>query len=807
MGTFLQDVRYALRLLWKDPGFTSVAVLTLALGITATTVIFTLVDAALIRPLPYSDPSQLVGLFDSRKQHVASRFESSYPDFLDWRKQNTAFSSLAGYVHSDSVVRFAASPELVPSAVVTANFFKTLGVSPVLGRDFLEGEDVAGAQHVVIVSFQAFQRRFGGRSDTIGKNIIVNDEPATIVGVLPRGFAFGPAGSADLWRPTRPQQDMLQRRNLHWLNVIGRLKPDVSLMAASADMQVVATRLEQTYPQSNKDLRTLILPLTEVIVGNVKPILRILFVAVELLLLIGCANVANLLLSRSLSRQREIAVRAALGASRLRLVRQVLTEGVLLAWLAGTIGIALALFLVRILPRSVDQRTLGGMPFLYGLGLSSHMLLFVVASSLLAGVLFSLIPALQTSKQDLQQTLKQGAQLMRDRTWRRVTSSFVVSEMAMALVLLVGAALLVKTLYRMLTVEVGFNPSQLLTMEVALPRGYDTDAKQLAFERTLLQRLRTLPGVTSAGATSLLPIVGGNTVNSRVVGDPGIDQGHEANIRDVTPEYFSTLQAKLVAGRWFTEADDAFAPKRVIVNRKYVDLFMNGRDPLTHPIVFTFSPTQKPREIVGVVDNVREGPLDSEFHPAVYTPFAQSPDDSFAIAIRTSGAPHSVVTSVQNVVREFEADALVLNVRTMQEVVDASPSAMLHRYAAWLTTAFALAALLLGVIGLYSVISSSVTQRTQEIGVRMALGAQRRDVLRMILTDGSKLIAVGAAVGLAASVAAGQMLRGFLFAVHGWDLEAFAISAIVLAMVALVGSYIPAWRAAKVDPIVALRYE
>lgn len=807
MNTLYQDLRYALRLLVKNPSFTSIAVLTLALGITATTVIFTLVDAALLRPLPYSEPSRLVAVFDSRQQNVASRFESSYPDFLDWRRQTTTFASLAGYNRNDSIVRVSGSPELMPSAAVTANFFRTLGVEPAMGRDFRDGEDVASAEHVVLLSYAAFQNRFGGRAETIGQHIVVDDEPATIVGILPKSFAFAPIGSAELWRPTRPQGQLLERRNLHWLNVIGRLKPDASLTMASADMQVIATRLEQAYPQSNKKLRALVVPLTEVIVGDVRPILRILFAAVELLLLIACVNVANLLLSRSLSRQREIAVRTALGASRFRLVRQVLTEGVLLAFVAGALGILFALFILQTLPHLVDQQTLGSMPFLQNLGLGKHMLLFVCASSLLAGILFSLIPALQTSKPQLQQTLKQGSQMTGSRTWRRVTSSFVVSEMAMALVLLVGAALLVKTLHRLLTVDLGFNSDHLVTLNVSLPARYDTGLKQLAFERTLLDRLRALPGVTSAGNTSMLPIIGGNTINSRIVGDPAIDQGHEANIRDVSPEYFSTLQAKLAKGRWFSEADDAAAPQRVIVNQRYVDLFLNGRDPLTHQILFTFSPTQKPREIVGVVENVREGALDAEFRPAVYAPFAQSPNSDFAVVIRTAGSADAVITSAQKAVHEIDGDAVVYIVRTMQEVVDGSPAAMLHSYAAWLTTAFALAALLLGVIGLYSVISNSVAQRTQEIGVRMALGAQRGNVLHMIFIEGGKLIAIGAAVGLAASLLAGQLLRGFLFAVKSWDPLAFAASFLVLALVAAVASCIPAWRATRVNPIQALRYE
>jgi predicted permease len=807
MQTLSQDIRYSLRLLIKNPAFTSVAVFALVLGIVATTVIFTLVDAALLRPLPYSDPSRLVAVFDSRTQIVASRFESSYPDFLDWREQNTTLSSLAGYVPSGSVARFSGVPELVSAGAVTANFFKALGVQPIIGRDFRDDEDAPSADRVVMLTYSAFQKHFGGRPEAIGQHVTIDNVPATIIGVLPKNFVFAPIGSAELWRPMHPDGDMLKRRNLHWVNVIGRLKPGVSLASATADMLVVSKRLEQTFPQSNNNLRTVILPLTEIIVGDIRPILRILFAAVELLLLIACVNVANLLLNRSLSRQREIAVRTALGASRLRLVRQVLTEGILLALIAGAWGIMIALVALRTLPQLVGQQTLARMPFLQDLALSTHMVLFVAASSLLAGILFSLIPALQTSKPQLQQVLRQGSQMTASRAWRRVTSSFVVSEMAMALVLLVGAALLVKTLHRLLTVDVGFNPEHLITMTISLPQRYNTDESVINFQRSLIERMRALPGVAKVGSTSTLPIVGGNTVNSRVVGDPVIDQGHESNIRDVSPDYFSTLQAKLIKGRWFTDADDASAPKRVIVNQKYVDLFMNGRDPLTHPIVFTFSPTQKPREIVGVVDNIREGPLDSELHPAIYEPFAQSPDSNIPLVIGASGASDAVFTSAQKAIHELEGDAVVYRVRTMRDVIDSSPSALLHRYAAWLTTAFALAALLLGVVGLYGVINHSVAQRTQEIGVRIAVGAQRADVLRLVLAEGGVLIALGAILGLAASLFTGQLLHGLLFAVKEWDPLAFAVSVLVLAGIATVASCIPAWRATKVSPIQALRYE
>ena len=806
METLYQDLRYALRLLVKNPGFTAVALLTLALGIAFNTAIFTMVDAALLRPLPYQDPSKLVALFESRQSQVASRFEASFPDFQDWQKQNTAFASLAGYSGAGGILRGPVSSEVVRGAAATANFFRTLGIQPILGRDFRDGEDVASAPPVVLLTYASWQKRFGGKEHIVGQTIVLDDAPTTVIGVLPRDFVFAPRGQAEFWRPLRPQADMLQRRNLHWLNPVARLKPGQSLSSASADLNVVAQRLEHDYPQSNHDLKAVVVPLAEVIVGDVRPILSILLAAVELLLLIACANVANLLLSRSLVRQREIAVRTALGASRWRLIRQLLTEGVILAGCGGLLGLLFGRLLLQVVPRFVPETVLNDMPFLRQIGISPHVVWFVAVSSLVAGLLFSLAPALQISRPDLQQTLKQGVQMTGSRSWRRVSSAFVISEMAISLVLLVGAGLLVETLHKLLTVDTGMNPENLLTMRLPLPDKYSKDPLAIAFHRTVIERVSQLPGVTSVGASDTLPIQGGNTVNSRVVGDPLVNEGHESNIRQVDPTYFSTLQARLLQGRWFTEGDDQSAPLRVIVNRSYVDLYLNGRDPLTHQVVFTFSPTQKPREIVGVVDNVKEGPLDSPAKPAIYEPYNQSPND-FGLVIRTSGSSAEIVTSVQKIVHDLDPEVPVFAVRTMNEIIEDSPSAMLHRYAAWLTMAFAFAALLLGVIGLYSVISHSVTQRTQEIGVRMALGAQRADVLRLVAGQGSMLILIGAAAGLMASLLAGELMRGFLFAVKAWDPIAFAGALLLLALVAAVASCIPAWRATRVNPIQALRYE
>lgn len=809
MESILQDLRYELRTLIKSPRFTSIALITLVLGIAANVAIFTFVDAALLRPLPYRDSSRLVEIYDSRAMEVNTQFESSYPDFLDWRAQQQVFDGLAGYGQNEVLLRGGASPELLPSAVVTDNFFQTLGVRPISGRDFQPGEDQLAAPRSVILSYGFWKKHFGGK-DVIGQVLSIDDKPNTIIGVLPSDFHFAPVADPDVWLTLHAEGQLLTRRNLHWLNVVARLKPGITRQTAGAAMNVIAERLEKQYPQSNDKLRTAIVPLNDVIVGNIRPILLILLAAVGLLLVIACANVANLLLARSLARRNEMAVRTALGASRARLMALLLTEGLILSFSGAIGGLAVAHLIVKGLVAMIPASRLDAMPYLKHMGMDTSVLIFAVTLAVITGVIFALAPALQASRADVQSALKDGTRGSHSGPWRRLASVLVIAEVAMAMVLLAGSGLLVKSLYRLLNVNPGFDQHNLLGLMVGFSESrFPHDPEQLQAHQDLLARVRALPGVTSVGTSSLLPVSnGGNTSNLRVVGVPSESpQGREANSRNVSRTYFQTLGAELLQGSWFTEADNATGPKRVIINKTLADQFMPGLDPLKQQIWFTYSDKEKPRQVIGVIRDVKEGPLDAPARPAIYTPMEANGNLFYNLIIRTEQRPDALISAVNNVVREMDPGAITFQVQTMEDRIQRSPAAFLHRYPAWLATGFAGLALLLGTVGLYGLVAYSVTQRTQEIGIRMALGAQRSHVLQMVLSEGVRLIAPGVSLGIGIAVLAAYLMQGMLFGVRPWDPAVFAAVAAVLAIVTLVASYIPARQATKVDPMVALRYE
>src|SRR5215471_1431847 len=810
METFAQDLGYALRSLLRSPRFTVTALVTLSLGIAATIAIFTFVDAALIRPLPYRDSSRLYQVYETRqKMEVSSRFEASYPDFLDWRAQNQVFDSLAGYQQTGVVMRGRGTPQVLASAMVTDNFFATLGVQPAYGRDFRLGEDLAAAPRTALISYGWWQRHFGGKADAVGQTLTIDEAPTTIIGVLPADFHFAPVGDPDIWLTTHAERDMLVRRNLHWLLVVGRIKPGVSRESAASAMNVVAANLEQQYPQSNHELRAAVVPLTEVIVGQIRPILLLLLGAVSLLLLIACANVANLLLARSVSRSREIAVRIALGARRHRLMALVLTEGLVLSFSVAMLGLFVSYVIVRGFVAMIPAARLNTMPYLKHMSINWSVVVFTVGVALVTGIVFALAPAVRASHTDVQATLKDAARSSPTGPWRRFASALVVSEVALAMVLLAGSGLLVKSLYRLLQVDPGFDHSNLLGLGVALPDShYPQPAQQVAVHHALLDRIRALPGVQAVGGSNQLPVSnGGNTVMVRIVGQPSTAEGREANSRTVDQYYFQTLRAQLIAGRWFSDEDNATAPKRVMVNKTFADLFLSGLDPLTQQVVLTFSPTQKPRQIIGVVRDVKEGPLDVPSRPAIYFPFDANPDTYVNLVIRTAGKPESLISEVRSAVHELDANALAVEIQTMDDRIQRSPAAFLHRYPAWLAGAFAVLALLMGGIGLYGLVAYSVSQRTQEIGIRMALGAQRGNVLKMILAQGVRLIVPGAMIGIAGGAGAAYLMRSMLFGVTAWDPAIFALVTALLTGVTLAASFVPARQATKVDPLVALRYE
>ncbi len=808
MESILQDLRYGLRTLWKSPRFTVTAVITLAVGIAANVAIFTFVDATLIRPLPYKDSHQLVAVYDAREQTVVSRFESSYPDYLDCKQQNQVFSSMAAYSQNGTVLRGDGAPLVLPSAVVSDDFFSTLGVKPIHGRDFRPGEDLASAPQTAMLSYGFWKKHFGGKQDVVGHVVTLGKDQVTIIGVLPADFHFAPVADPDVWQTLHAMGGLRDRRNLHWLNVVARLKPGVSRDKAAAGMNVVMESLEKQYPASNTKLRTAIVPLNEVIVGQIRPILLLLLGAVALLLMIACSNVANLLLARALSRRREVAVRTALGASRWRLVRQMLTEGILLSLTGAALGVVLAEWMVRGFVAAIPQVLLNSMPYIKMMTIDWSVLLFALVIALLTGVLFALAPAFQLSGKHIHDAFRDGARGSQSAGWRRFASSLVVAEVAVSMVLLFGAGVLGKSFYRLLQVDTGFNYHNLTSMAVAMPSAtYKTDAQQIAFYRTLMDRLQSLPGVQSAGITSTLPIGQGNTSNVVVIGQPYTGQGFEANSRSVDTHYFQTLQAQVLAGRWFNESDDAQAPQRVIVNKTFADMFMKGLDPVVQQVRFTYNDKEKPREVIGVVRDIKEAQLDAPALPAIYTPYLQDASSFLYLVVRTKQDAAASIPQTQAAIRQLDSNVVTFQEQSMEDFIQRSPVAFFHRYPAWLAGLFAFMALVLGSIGLYGLVAYSVSQRTQEIGIRMALGAQRSNVLQMVLLQGVRLIVPGVVIGMAGGILAATLARSLLFHVNAWDPAIFAFVTVLLAAVTLAASFIPARTATKVDPMVALRYE
>ncbi len=808
MNGLRQDIEYGVRVLLRRPSFTIMAMLVLTLAIGANVTIFTFIDAALLRPLPYRDPQQLVKIWDSRQSEVSSRFEASYPDYLDWKRQNQAFSSMAAYSGGgNAILAESGGPQMVPAGAVSDNFFQTLGISPALGRVFQAGEDLASAPPYVVLSYGFWQRHYGGRRDVIGQSMTLNSTPRTIVGVLPKGFHFAPMGDTDVYVTLRASGGMQTRRNLHWLHPIGRLKPGVSLAQSQSMMNTLAANLEKQYPESNKELRTVVVPLSELITGQVKPILVVLLAAVGLLLLIACANIANLLLARSATRAKEFAIRSALGAQRWRVVRQLLVEGALLA-LAGTFaGIIFAMLATRWMIDTLPAPMLQSVPYFRDASIDPRILLFAAGLGLLTALLFSLPPALRLSA-PANNALKEGGQQSVSGSWKKVGSLLVVAEVAISAVLLVGSGLLLKSLYRLLNVDTGFNVSRLTTFYIFPDsKRYDEDAQANLLHDKLIDALRAVPGVTSVGATSTPPIVGGNTSLFRVVGAPLTPLAYEANSRDIDPGYFSTLQARLHGGRYFTERDNANAPKVVMINQTLAKIAFGNVDPVGKEIVFTYSPTEKPRQVVGVVADVHEGELNDADKPAIYSPFAQGPDTIFAVVVRSDLDEAALRPALENAVHQVDPGIVLFQMQTMEDLIAQSPVAMMHRYPARLVSIFAVSALLLGVIGLYGVVSYSVSLRTREIGVRMALGSPRADVLRLVLANGMRLAAIGVAGGVAGAVLAGYFLRSVLFGVKPWDLATLVLVAAVLLAISALASYLPARRAAQLDPMQALRYE
>jgi len=807
METVVQDLRFALRQLRKDPGFALTAILILALGIGASVAIFAFVDAALVKPLPYADPTRLVAVNESTA--AFSQNPISYANYVDWKRLNTVFSSMEVFTGTGYAFNTPTGTEPVPGERVSAGFFSTLGVRPVLGRDFRAGEDAAGASPTVLLSYGTWQKRFGGRADVIGESVNLSGEAHTIVGVLPKDFQFAPRDNAEFWVALRPTRECERRRSCHNLSSLARLKDGVSVASALMQMKSIAAELEKEYPGDNRGASASIMPLSESIVGGIRPILLVLLGGAGLLMLIACVNVSSLLLVRSESRRREIAVRGALGASRSRLNRQFVTEGLLLIVVGTAIGLLLADGGMKLLVGMISRDMMIGMPFLRGLGMSMHVLVFAAGLSTLAAVLFSVTPILHFSFSKMRDGLTEGARGSAGMLWRRMGSNLVVVELATAVVLLTGAGLLGKSLYKLLHVDVGFKADHLVTINVGLPdAAFSKDAQVVAFGRDAVRRIEGLPGVESAAITSQLPVTCNcNTDWVRFVGKPYNGIHNEVNERDVTSEFFQTIHAKLLRGRYFNDAEDGSKPMVIMVNESFVEKYFPGEDPIGKRVGDTALTPKSIREIVGVVADFKDAGLDQDQWPAEYYHFNQNTDTYFSMLVRTRGDEKTVLPALAGAIHQVSSQAAVEEATTMTQNISDSYTAYLHRSAAYLVGGFAVLALVLGVVGLYGVIAYSVSQRTREIGVRMALGALKGSVYRLILGEAGRLILIGVIVGLAASIWASTAMGKLLFGVQRWDVGTLMLVAIVLGGSAMIASFIPARRAASVNPTEALRAE
>jgi macrolide transport system ATP-binding/permease protein len=805
--TVAQDLRFALRQLRKNPGFALTAILILALGMGASVAIFAFVDAALIKPLPYPNPTRLMDVTESLA--LFPRGNLSYADFLDWRRMNNSFSSLDVYDQVGFGLQTPTGMEPVHGERVSAGFFRTLGIRPALGRDFRDGEDAVGAAPVVLLSYGVWQRRFGARADIVGQSVNLSGVAHTIIGVLPEDFQFAFRGNGEFWETLQPTRECEKRRSCHDLYAVGRLKDGVTPQMALANMKDIAHQLEVQYPDSNRGQGASVMPLSAAIVGDIKPILLVLLGGACLLLLISCVNVSSLMLVRSESRRREFAVRGALGASRVRLARQFATEGSSLALAGCLLGLGLAAFGIQFLLRLISKDMMVGMPFLDGLGLNLHTLLFAGCLVLLAAFLASATPIIQLRHSTLRDGLTEGARGSAGTLWRRVGANLVVIELATAMVLLAGAGLLGKSLYQLLHERLGFDPDHLATVSIGLADvAFSSDDKVVAFQHDVLQRASQLPGVESVGITDVLPVACNcDTDWVRFVGKPYNGIHNEVNEREISVGLLSTLGVRLKSGRFFTEADNATSPRVIVINDAFARRYFPGEDPIGKKLGDTELTPKSLREIVGVVEDFKDAGLDQDQWPAEYEPFNQVPDSYMNLVVRTKQEPAGILPALTAIVHQVSPNAGVDNPATMAELINDSNAAYLHRTAAYLTGGFAVLALVLGVVGLYGVIAYSVSQRTREIGVRMALGAQKSSVYRLVLGEAGRLIGIGVVVGLAGSVGAAMLMGKLLFGVEAWDAGTLAGVAVVLGVSAMLASYFPARRAASVNPTVALRAE
>ena len=804
METLTQDLRYGMRMLMKNPAFTAVAVITLALGIGANAALFSVVNGVLLKSLPFKDPDRLVFVWETNSRLSSPTVPASKLNYLDWKEQNHSFDSIAARQPFTVNLTSRDQPEKIQGEKIAAEYFHVLGIDPILGRGFLAEEDRPGGERVILLSYGLWQRRFGGDPNIVGQSITINGQNTTVVGIMPNDYR----PNVEFWVPFATDFNNSDR-SMHELQVIGRLAQGVDQEQAQAEMSTIAARLAEAYPDLNAGWGVTLVPVHRMIVQNIRPALLILLGAVGFVLLIACTNVANLLLARAASREREIAIRIALGASRIRLVRQVLTESVLIALIGGALGVLIALwgtdFLVGLNPQ--------GIPRAHEIRVDARVLGFALAVSVLSGIMFGLVPALQASKPNLNETLKEsGKSSTGSIRGHRVRSILVVTEVALALVLLVGAGLLIKSFSRLQEIDAGFNREKLLTMQLFLPPAqYPKEESQVAFYKESLQRFSSLPGVTSAAAITIAPLAGNGpqyifSVEGRPL--PAPSDAPISSYRIISPDYFQTMGIPLVAGRTFTEADDLTSQAAVIINQNMANAMWPGEDAVGKRMTVGVPLPGEQADwatVVGVVGNVKHATLGGETGMQMYQSVLQAPARNMTFILRTAVEPMSVVESARSVVASLDMTLPISNVKTAERIVYDSVAPF--RFNTYLLGLFAVVAVILTTIGVYGVMNYSVTQRTQEIGIRMALGAQPTEVRALILRQGLVLSSIGLAIGLAGCFVVTRFMSSLLYGVSATDPITFAVVALFLAGVALAACYIPARKATRVDPMIALRYE
>ena len=803
MSSLVSDLRYALRLLRQAPGFTFVALCALALGIGANTAIFSTLSAVILRPLPYADPDRVVMVFEDATSIGFARNTPAPANFFDWRDQNHVFIDMAATRSRLRAITGDGSAEQLAGYAATSNFFSVLGVRPLIGRAFTETEDRDDA-HVAVISYALWQRRYAGAADITYRTVLLDGARYQVIGVMPRDFVYRDR-LRDFWIPIHVTPEFRAMRGSHFLSVVARLKPGATMVQASADMLAIANRLKQQYPNENRYTGAVVVPMKEDLLGGTRTALLVLMAAAGCVLLIACANLASLLLARAVARKRELAVRAALGARRSRLIRQMVTEGALLSLAGGTAGLALSLAGIRILGRLVPQ----GLPVTAHAQIDAQLLLFTLGLSLLTGLLFSIVPAFQAAHASVNESLKQGGRSGADVRSRTTRDVLVVFEVGVALVLLTGAGLMIETMAKLRGVDLGFRSDHLLTMLTAMGPKYRDNAAALNYQRRVLEQVTALPGVEAAAFASTLPFRSiGNTQGYRIEGvanDPAFSP--DALYRSGSWNYLQTLQVKLVEGRLFDGSEGPNAPLVVIINETFARHFWPHESAIGHRISANF-PNPVWRTIVGVVVDVQERGYDLWMKPGIYFPTAQEPygtADADSLVIRGQGDVLLLVPVIRRIVASIDPDVPVSRVQTMDEIIDLTVSDRHEQMT--LLGIFAGLALLLASIGLYGVLAYTVTQRSKEIGLRMALGASAANVTGLVVRHGLTLTGMGVAIGLAGSWAATRALKTALYGVSATDPKTFAGVAALLTLIALAACFLPARRASKLDPIVVLREE